>query len=151
EALAERARAGDADWKALSAQCDEYGTGEIHPPSGAPYPGFPNIGQGYQGDSYYAPMHTLGMCYRVAAEFDPEQAARYAATGTKLLEAMSTPADSGGFQPSTNSGYGIRHYGVAMAIGYDWLYPALSDGVRKRVIDALNTWIDWYDTSGFLR
>ncbi len=36
-----------------------------------------------------------------------------------------------------------------MAIGYDWLWPALSDSVRQQVIASLNSWIDWYDASGF--
>ena len=63
---------------------------------------------------------------------------------------MSTPVSSGGQSPSTDSGYGIRNYGVGMAFGYDWLYPALSASLKSRVVSSINTWIDWYDQSGFI-
>jgi hypothetical protein len=67
-----------------------------------------------------------------------------------VLEAMSTPVGSGGQAPSTDSGYGIRNYVVGMAFGFDWLYPALSSSTKSRVIASINTWIDWYDQSGFI-
>ncbi|WP_394823253.1 hypothetical protein [Pendulispora albinea] len=92
---------------------------------------------------------SLGLCYRVTNDSAAQQ--KYGEAGSRLLEAMSTPAGSGGQSPSTDSGYGIRNYGVGMAVGYDWLYPALSSSTRQRVIDSLNAWVDWYDTSGFSR
>ncbi len=64
---------------------------------------------------------------------------------------MALPSGSGGAKPSADSGYGIRNYGVGMAIGYDWLAPALPASTKTAVITALNSWVDWYDTSGFSR
>ncbi|WP_394846669.1 hypothetical protein LZC95_04280 [Pendulispora brunnea] len=124
-------------------------TATMNPPSGTAYPSGNAVGQGYQGEEYLPPIMSLGLCYRVTNDTAAQQ--NYGAAGSRLLEAMSTPAGSGGQQPSTDSGYGIRNYGVGMAFGYDWLYPALSSSTRQRVIDSLNTWIDWYDASGFSR
>jgi len=37
-----------------------------------------------------------------------------------------------------------------MAFGFDWLYPALSASTKTRVVASIDTWIDWYDQSGFI-
>lgn len=149
--LQERVSAGDAAWRELERTCNEYAGSTVEAPGGTKYLPYPNITSGYQGDEYYNPMVSLALCYRAAAAADPENAARYAAQGERVLVAMSTPPEEGGATPSTNSGYGIRFYGTAMALGYDWLYPVLSASTRQRVVSALNRWIDWYDESGFLR
>jgi len=149
--LKARAAANDSAWAALKSKCDGYATGAMNPPSGDAYPNFPNVGQGYQGEEYIPPIMSLGLCYRVAEGTDAASAQAYGAAGGRLLDAMSTPVGSGGQAPSTDSGYGIRNYGVGMAVGFDWLYPALSDATRSGVITSLNAWIDWYDVSGFIR
>jgi hypothetical protein len=145
--LKERAAAGDAAWTALEKRCDDYATGTMHAPNADAYPSYPNVGQGYQGEEYPPVVRALGLCYHTTA--DTAAQARYGEAGARLLDAMSTPVASGGQNPATDSGYGIRNYVVGMAIGYDWLYPALSASTKARVIASINTWIDWYDVSGF--
>src|SRR5262249_8517040 len=54
-------------------------------------------------------------------------------------------------QPSQDSGYSIRFYGVGLALGFDWLYPALPDATKQQVISTLNAFVDWYDANGFSR
>ncbi len=147
--LQARAAAQDPAWIALKKQCDAHVSGTVYAASGNAYPNGGSIGQGYQGDGYLAAIRTLGLCYRTTKGVDDAQAAKYAATGSKVLEVMSAPVGSGGAKPSTDSGYGIRNYGVGMAIGYDWLSPDLSASMKLQVITALNSWIDWYDKSGF--
>jgi hypothetical protein len=147
--LQQRAAAGDAAWTALKQRCDGYATGTMYAPSSNAYPNYPNVGQGYQGEEYLPVIRALGLCYRTAS--DAASQSRYGAAGGRLLDAMSTPVGSGGQPPSTDSGYGIRNYVVGMAFGYDWLYPALSAATKSRVISSINTWIDWYDQSGFIK
>lgn len=149
--LRERAEAGDAAWTALAETCDDYAGGTVHAPSGEKYPGYPNVGQGYQGDEYYTPMLSLALCYRVTESTDPASAKRYAEAGKRVLSAIATPASEGGQPPSTNVGYGIRFYGVSMALGFDWLYPELDAALRQRVVNTLNEWVDWYDQQGMSR
>lgn len=149
--LKARAAAGDAAWTALRSDCDAYATGTMNAPNGDEYPGFPNVGQGYQGEEYVSPMMALGLCYRVTAGVDAAAAAKYGAAGVRLLEAIATPPGSGGQAPSTDSGYGIRNYGTSMAVGFDWLYPVLSSSTKARVVGTLNQWIDWYDQNGFIK
>src|SRR3984957_7338060 len=38
-----------------------------------------------------------------------------------------------------------------MAIGYDWLRPALDAATKASVQAALDAWITWNDASGFVR
>ncbi len=148
--LKARAAAKDAAWTKLQTHCEGLTKGTFNTPKQSAYPDFPNVGQGYQGDGYLPEVMDLGLCYRVTEGVDDAAATRYGAAGAKLLETMATPAASGGQSPSTDSGYGIRNYGVGMATGYDWLYPALSSTTKQTVIDALHAWVDWYDKSGFL-
>lgn len=148
--LQARAVANDSAWTELAEQCDDYTTGTVNPPNGDAYPDSNSIGQGYQGDGYLSAIATLGLCYRTMKGVNDTVALKYAVVGSKILDAMSLPASSGGAVPSTDSGYGIRNYGVGMALGYDWLKPDLSTETKQQVTSALNTWIDWYDESGFL-
>jgi hypothetical protein len=147
--LKARAAAGDPAWTALKRRCDDYTTGTFHPPNQSPYATYPNVGQGYQGEEYPPVVRALGLCYRTTS--DATEATRYGAAGARLLDAMSTPVASGGQNPATDSGYGIRNYVVGMAFGFDWLYPALSSATKTRVVSSMNTWIDWYDQSGFIK
>jgi hypothetical protein len=147
--LQARAAAGDSGWTALKTRCDGLATGSANIPSGDAYPNFPAVGQGYEGDGYIPEVMNLGLCYRVVAATDPTTAAGYAAAGAAILDAMATPVGSGGQDPSTDDGYGIRNFGVGMATGYDWLYPGLSASTKSNVQRALEAWIDWYDASGF--
>ena len=146
--LRQRAASGDPTWTQLQKRCDDYATGTVFPPNGNAYPNYPNVGQGYQGEEYLPVIRALGLCYRTTS--DTAAQARYAGAGSRVLEAMSTPVGSGGQNPATDSGYGIRNYGVGMAFGYDWLYPALSSSLKSRVVSSLDAWIDWYDQSGFI-
>ncbi|HEX6272920.1 MAG TPA: DNRLRE domain-containing protein [Polyangiaceae bacterium] len=147
--LKARAASGDAAWTELKRRCDDYTTGTFHPPNGTAYATYPNVGQGYQGEEYPPVVRALGLCYRTTS--DAGEQSRYGAAGARLLDAMSTPVGSGGQSPSTDSGYGIRNYVVGMALGFDWLYPALSSATKTRVVSSMNTWIDWYDQSGFIK
>lgn len=145
--LKARAAAGEASWTALKKRCDDYTTGTMYAPNANAYPSYPSVGQGYQGEEYPPVVRALGLCYRTTT--DTAAQARYGAAGARLLDAMSTPVASGGQSPATDAGYGVRNYVVGMAIGYDWLYPALSATTKTRVVTSINTWLDWYDASGF--
>ncbi len=149
--LQARAAAADAGWQTLSARCNTDASATVVAPGGNAYPDPPGIGQGYQGDGYVPEILALGLCYRTAAGVDDASATRWAQAGARVLAAMATPAGSGGESPATDDGYGIRNYGVGMAIGYDWLRPALDAATKASVQAALDAWITWYDASGFIR
>ncbi len=148
--LRARVASGDAGWQTLSARCDADAGATVTPPSGNAYPDPPGIGQGYQGDGYVPEILAIGLCYQTAAGVDDASATRWAQAGARVLAAMATPAGSGGESPSTDDGYGIRNYGVGMAIGYDWLRPTLDAATKASVQAALDAWIAWYDASGFI-
>jgi guanyl-specific ribonuclease Sa len=145
----ERAQSNDPDWLSLRTACEAWSGATVNAPSGAKYGPAPTIASGYQGDGYLAPVLSLALCYRTMLGIDSAAAAKYGAAGAKVLEAMSTPESQGGAKPPTDHGYGIRNYGVGMALGYDWLAPAVSATQRARVVAALDNWISWYDKQGF--
>ena len=149
--LRQRAAAADPAWAALSAHCNTVSGGKVELPSGNAYPDSPNIGQGYQGDGYLPEIFALGLCYQTALGVDAASATTWGQAGARVLAAMATPEGSGGQPPRTDDGYGMRNYGVGMAIGYDWLRPALDDSTRSAVASALEAWVTWYDASGFSR
>jgi hypothetical protein len=148
--LRQRATAGDSEWVALRNQCDTYLTGTVEWPDGNDYPDTGSIGEGYQGDGYFNAIADLGLCYRIAQTVNPTQAAQYGAKGADVLVHMSAPTgDPHAQDPLRDSGYGIRFYGVGMALGYDWLYEAMSADNRTRVYTALDVWLDAYESGGF--
>ena len=147
--LRQRAAASDPAWAALSAHCNSISGGTVEPPSGNAYPNLPNIGQGYQGDGYLPEVFALGLCYQTALGVDAASTTTWGQAGTRLLAAMATPVGSGGQPPQTDDGYGMRNYGVGMAVGYDWLRTALDAATRSAVASALEAWVTWYDANGF--
>src|SRR5262249_50288775 len=92
-----------------------------------------------------------GLCFQVATAIDPSRAARYGQVGAAVLEHMS--ALDGQHAPNTlrDSGYGVRFYAAGMAIGYDWLYPALAPALRARVAAAIERWLHDFERAGFER
>src|SRR5580658_246203 len=113
--LQARAAANDPAWLALQTQCEGYANGTFYPPSGNSEPNYPSVGQGYEGSDYLPAIMALGLCYRVVEGINTTAQAAFGATGTRLLNAIATPAASGGQPPSTDDGYGIRYYGTSMA------------------------------------
>lgn len=146
-----RARGGDGAWRALEARCDSYSPSTVEWPDGNTYPDGGGIGAGYQGDGYFPALLDVGLCYQTASGTDPARAARYGAVGAAVLEHMS--AIDGSHAPNTlrDSGYGVRFYPAGMAIGYDWLYPALSPVLRSRVATAIEKWLGDFARAGFER
>ena len=149
--LRARARAGDPAWLALRARCDGYRASAVQWPDGDQYPPSGGIGPGYQGDGYFPALLDVALCYEVALDLNPAAAASYANVGAAVLEHMLAP--DGPHAPDTlrDSGYGVRYYAAGMSIGYDWLYPALSTSLRKRVATAIERWLGDFERAGFER
>jgi hypothetical protein len=150
--LRHRAAAGSASWKALKARCNLYLSGTVEWPNGKDYPsGDGSIGEGYQGDGYFAPIANLGLCYRIVRPSKPKLAAKYAAKGVNVLTKMSAPYGAGkhGENPLRDDGYGVRNYGTGMALGFDWLYPALSTSLKTRIDKSENAWLKAFAGGGF--
>ena len=150
--LQKRAKEGRPEWKALKARCDQNLLASVQWLDADAYPSGGGIGAGYQGDGYRVGVENLGLCYQVARSVDPARARLYGRKGAEVLSRMSVPADATNPRapvPLHDSGYGIRNYGVGMAIGYDWLYDVLTVEERKSVYVALDLWIDSYEAKGF--
>jgi hypothetical protein len=50
-----------------------------------------------------------------------------------------------------DDGYGVRNYGVALALGYDWLAGALDAEKKQRILTAWLRWVEAFDQKGFGR
>jgi hypothetical protein len=150
--LRARAQANDPAWRTLRDTCDVYRADAVEWPDGEDYADRGGVGEGYQGDRYFAAIANVGLCYQVALGIDKARADRYGTVGAAILEHMSAPKGGSHYQdPIRDDGYGVRFFGAGMAIGYDWLYPALTPALRTRVTDALQHWLSTYETKGFER
>ncbi len=138
-------------WQALKANCDRFIGGQVNYPTGTAYPNPPNLGSGYQGEEYLPAVLAEGMCYQALKASNPSAAATYGAKGVDILMKMSTPYSTGsgnqGQDPCTDSGYGIRNYGVGFGLGYDWLYDLLTAAQRAQVYTTANSWLVPWETS----
>ena len=151
-ALRKNAAANTAQWQSLKATCDSFIGGAVNFPTETAYPNLPNLGSGYQGESYLPALLAEGMCYQVLKSGDPTAAAPYGAKAVDILMKMSTPYSTAsgnqGWNPCTDSGYGIRFYGVGYGLGYDWVYELLTAAQRTQIYTAGNAWLTAWEQAG---
>ncbi|HKR75044.1 MAG TPA: hypothetical protein VJR95_00175 [Rhodanobacter sp.] len=145
-ALRQRATASNPQWTALKAKCDSYIGGTVEYPTGNAYPDLPNLGQGYQGSDYVPALLAEGMCYQVLKTSNASAAASYGAKAVDILMKMSA-SGSQGQPPCTDSGYGMRFYGVGMGLGYDWVYDLLTPTQRTQVYTTANAWLTAWEAA----
>ena len=152
--LRTRMQAHTQEWNRLKATCDSYIGGQAQFINGNDYPNRPNIGEGYQGSGYIEALMPLGLCYQTIRVSDPTAAANYATVSVNILMAMSDPNnqiadDCNCIVPRRDAGYGIRNFGVAMGIGYDWFHDVMSAVQRTQLQTALQSWIDSFEHDTF--
>ncbi len=151
--LRSRAQARTAEWTALKAVCDSYiGGGTVLFPGDNGYPNRPSVGEGYQGSGYVDALMPLGLCYQTTLLSDPTTAAQYGAKGVAILMAMSDPNHTivdGRPVWDRDSGYGIRNYGFAMGVGYDWFHDLLAPAQQAQLQTSLSNWINGFENDTF--
>jgi len=129
--------AGAPSWRSLQERCDE----DVRT----------RIDSGYQAWDWANAALDLALCHQVTRRAD------YARAGVLYLRALlddeQKVGDSAGGDDVVHhdSGYGIRARGCFGAIAYDWLHdtPAMSDELRKHVVDRLVAWTRWFGESGY--
>lgn len=149
-ALRSRAAANTPQWQHLKNYCDAFVGGTVNYPDQNAYPNAPNIGQGYQGDGYWAPLWSEALCYQTLKVSDPVNAAKYGAVAASMAVKMSIlfPA-AHGEDPCTDDGYVMRFFGVGMGILYDWVYELLTPSQRSQIYTTANSWLtNWENVNG---
>jgi hypothetical protein len=146
-ALRQRAAENDPAWLRLRNVCDAYAALPVAFPDQVPTG--PAISGGYQYYDYMKPTFQLALGYQVALTVDPTRAGHYAAKVREILLALSDPVRHG--DPLIDSGWAIRAYVPALAIGYDWIFETLSDSDRAQVYTEINRWVAAYEADGFGR
>lgn len=149
-ALRERARKDDPAWRTLRASCAAL-RGPVEWPDGNDYPPWGGIGEGYQGEGYFDALLNLALCYQISLTLDPAAAQAYGQKGAEVLHKMSEPSGPHAINPLRDHGFGIRFFGIGMALGYDWLHPALPAAERARLQAAMARWLSEFDARGFAR
>lgn len=148
--LRARAAANSPQWLRLKDYCDSFIGGTVNYPDQSGYPDAPNIGQGYQGDGYWAPLWSEALCYQTLKSSNPAAAAAYGAKAADIAVKMSVlyPA-AHGENPCTDSGYVMRFFGVGMGIAYDWVYDVLTPTQRMQIYTTANAWqTGWENVNG---
>jgi len=151
--LRTRAQANTTEWSRLKTICDSYlGGGTIYYPGENGYPNKPSVGEGYQGSGYIDALIPLGVCYHTTLLSDPSRAAQYGAKAVAILLAMSDPNHTivdGRPVWLRDYGYGIRNFGVAMGLGYDWFHPLLTAANRTQLQTSLSNWLGGFEIDSF--
>ena len=147
--LRNRAHANTPEWAALKRVCDSMVGGTVNFPGDNGYPNLPNVGEGYQGSSYFDALMPLGICYNTTKTSDPTNAAKYGAKGVAILDRYVRPRAS---ELSTRRRFGIAMTATGfvstastMGIGYDWFHDLLTPALLTQLQNALNTWIHGFE------
>jgi hypothetical protein len=135
-------------WQTVDAYYSPFVNGTVNNPTANGYPDSPNIGEGYQGSGYIDML--LGMClmYQAIKVTNPSAAAPYGAQAVNILVTMSQTGSYAAI-PSTDDGYGIRNYGVAFGLGYDYVYELMTPTQRSLVYTTANSWITYFETGSY--
>ncbi len=151
--LRKNAAANTSEWKLLKAVCDSYIGGNVNYPTEAAYTHLPDLGSGYEGETYLPALLSEGMCYQVLKVGNPTAAAPYGAKAVDILMKMSAPFTTGsgnqGWDPNHDSGYPMRNYGVGFGLGYDWVYELLTPAQRTQIYTTANAWVTSFETQTF--
>ncbi len=152
-ALRTRAQNRTAEWTALKAVCDSFtGGGTVNFPGENGYPNPPSVGEGYQGSGYVEAILPLSLCYQTTRLSDPAAAAQYGSKAVAVLMAMSDPNHTivdGRPVWDRDSGYGIRNFGFAMGMGYDWVHDLLTPAQQAQLQTSLDNWIRGFENDSF--
>ena len=150
--LRARAASNTPQWQHLKSYCDSFIGGSVNTPlpdnSANDYPDAPDIGQGYEGDGYWAPLWSEALCYQTVRLSDPTNAAKYGAKAADIAVKISLPTTMRGESPCTDDGYVMRFFGVGMGILYDWVYDVLTPKQRTQIYTTANTWQTSWEAPG---
>ena len=148
--LRSRAASNTPQWQRLKNYCDSFIGGNVNNPlpdnSENDYPDAPDIGQGYEGDGYWAPLWSEALCYQAVRLSDPTNAAKYGAKAADMAVKMSLPTNMQGEDPCKDDGYVMRFFGVGMGILYDWVYDVLTPTQRTQIYTTANAWQTSWET-----
>ncbi|MDR3389829.1 MAG: hypothetical protein P4L92_22555 [Rudaea sp.] len=148
-ALRSRAAANTPQWQQLKSYCDSFIGGTVNYPDQDNYPDTPDIGQGYEGDGYWAPLMSEALCYQTLKSTDPTTAAGYGAKAADIAVKLSMPfPGTHGEDPCTDDGYVMRFFGVGMGILYDWAYDVLTPAQRVQIYTTANAWQTSWEAPG---
>lgn len=151
-ALRSRAAANTPQWQQLKNYCDSFIGGTVNTPlpdvSANDYPDAPDIGQGYEGDGYWAPLWSEALCYQTLKVSDPTNAAKYGAKAADIAVKISLSPAAQGEDPCKDDGYVMRFFGVGMGILYDWAYDELTPTQRTQIYTTANAWQTSWETAG---
>jgi hypothetical protein len=138
----------------LAQRCGRLVRARIYWPDEQHYGEATDIAHGYQGDGYVEAALDGGLCYLLSADFPQlnfPPAAELARFGTSLAQRISATTGPHATNPLTDHGYGIRNYGLALAIVHDWFYAGLAPETRTQLGLAMQRWVIAFDGEGFGR
>jgi hypothetical protein len=151
--LRARAASNTPQWQRLKHYCDSFIGGTVNTPmpdndtNDNPNP--PNIGQGYEGQGYWAPLWSEALCYQVTRVSDPTDAANYGKKAADIAVKISLPTNMQGEDPCKDDGFVMKFFGVGMGLLYDWVYDVLTPTQRTQIYTTANAWqTNWEDPEG---
>jgi hypothetical protein len=110
--------ANDATWVALKADADSYASATVEAWSASNCASHNDICYVYRGSGWYDSVLPLALAYQMTGS----------AIYSNQVKAVLNAFVAAGTNPcsASDQGYNARYAIVALAIGYDWIYPTLS-------------------------
>jgi hypothetical protein len=140
--LRQRASNGDAQWQTLETLCNSYLPGTVTSSEGQCTS--PNVCGGYKGEDYVNPLMSEALCYQIGISTGESNALQWGNKGVAILTALAG-------HTTYDDGEAIRNYGIAAALGYDWLYPLLTTQLKSTLHDRINGRLGNYETASWSR
>jgi hypothetical protein len=141
--LKAKAAAADPDWERLRAEADRFSELGVAPYDRNALPR-DGIAYAYQGLGWLEAITSLGLAYQATGE------PRYARKVAEILREANATVTAGNLEPiAADRGFPSRSAALGVALGFDWVYPALAAEERAATVRTLNRWFDWYLREAF--
>lgn len=108
---------------------------------------------GYEGWDWGHLVARCGMAWRITGKAEHAQAALIYLRALLDDRAIVGDGKGGDGVVRHDHGYPIRTHAFYSALAYDWLHdaPGMTPELRTKIVDRLETWLDWYGESGYQR
>lgn len=108
---------------------------------------------GYEGWDWGHLVARCAMAWRITGKAEHAQTALIYLGA--LLDDRAEVGDGKGGDAVVrhDHGYPIRTHAFYSALAYDWLHdaPGMTSELRTKIVDRLDTWLDWYSEAGYQR
>lgn len=131
--------ANDPTWVNLKADADAFAADTVEAYNETACTGN-DICYAYEGYGWLTALEPLALAYQMTGS---------TTYSNKVKQILTSFANAGSAPCQVDSGYGSRSAVLALALGYDWVYPTLSAADKTAITTALDACWTWVQVNGY--